>query len=201
MNLSHDIEIIKENPNYIRFILWSSPEINNINFIKNKNKTTKRKYASAEIKLGDSIEPQIIRYFNENGIDKSKIAFISYIEIIKILYNKTKRNTLKTFTELTKRNINKTNKSKKYYNSRNNKYILSKGYGKILLNHVEQYLKENGIEYLALVPSVKSLVKYYNSLGYKEYIMPNIEINEEYNRNARKYSEYVSPNVLMYKEL
>jgi hypothetical protein len=41
MNKVPNIEIIKDTPNYIRFILWSSPQENNINFI-NEQKQFRR---------------------------------------------------------------------------------------------------------------------------------------------------------------
>lgn len=75
---------------------------------------------------------------------------------------------------------------------------MSKGYGKILLNHIGHYLKEKGISYIVLIPSSNSLIEYYGKLGYIQDIFP---INIEENIEIDKYNNYIAPNICMYKKI
>jgi hypothetical protein len=206
MSNSYTVDVRKDTPSYITFSLFSSPHRNNIDFItNNKNKTTQRKYAVAEIYLGHKIDQYIKDYFVGINIDISKLAYLSYIKIIKIKYNITQYNTLHAFTTLNAKNTNKTKKRNKYYNKQNkytDTYILSKGYGMILLNYIEQYLKNIGIEYIILVPSKKVLIDYYIKAGYMIELIPNKLVNVNNNEYQRRYNyNYVSPFLIMYKKL
>jgi hypothetical protein len=199
--------IIQESPTHIKYILYRSP-INNINFIKNNeiNIKTKREYAKADVLLKDDINNIILEYFISKDIDASKIAFLSYIKIIKINYNKKDNRTFKTFTIVNRRNTIKTNKLQKYYSKRNSfnipRHVITKGFGKVLLEYIEQDLKNKGFEYIILVPSVKSLIKYYKSLGYKPQIIPNNKISKENEEYQMKYNkEYVTQSLIMYKKI
>jgi hypothetical protein len=201
-NTYYDIRKDIETSNYIKFSIWSSPQNNNINFIKlNKNKITKRVYADAEILFGNRITRDykyIENFFNKKGIISSKLVILSNIRIIKTQYN---TRTNKSYTMLNKRNTIKTNKREKYFNKISYKYILSKGYGKILLEYIEQYLKSKGYEYLVLIPSSKSIIGYYLKSKYIQNIT-NLEVNENYNKYIQHINnEYVSPNVIMYKKI
>lgn len=81
-------------------------------------------------------------------------------------------------------------------------YTVSKGYGKILLEYIEKYLKNKKFNYIVLVPSKKALIKYYENLGYKIKYIPNNAINKENNNNQLIYNkEAVSQFMIMYKEL
>lgn len=206
MNHPYTVEVYRDLPSYIRFTLLSSPNSNNINFIKNnKNKITKREYAIAEVYLDNKIEQHITDYFLKQEIDIAKIAYLSYIKIIKIKYNIKNNKTLKTFTKVNVKNTNKTYKRNKYRNKTNiynESYTLSKGYGKILLKYVENYLKSIGIDYLVLVPSVKQLINYYIKEGYTIEYIPNNSININENEYYIKHNRnYVSQYMIMYKKL
>lgn len=198
--MQYEIKIKQETPNYIFFSIWSSPKINEINFIKgNKNKSTLREYATAEIYLNNKIDKHIIEYFKEKGTDK--IAYLSYIRIIKKKHNNF-------FTVLNNSNTIKTIKRNKYRNKqknntiKGNRYILSKGYGKILLQYIEHFLKEKGIQYLVLIPSVKPLIEYYTNAGYTIEYIPNNSIDKENNNYILKYNnQAVSQYMIMYKKL
>jgi hypothetical protein len=205
MNREYDVRINQKNPDYMIFSLWSSPNSNNINFIKNNlNKSTKREYTTAEIKLKeDNYTKHIFDYYKDY-----KIAYLSYINIIKEIYNKTQKNAiLKTYTTLKRKNTIKTNKRNKYYNKQssintNKYYTISKGYGKILLQYIEEYLKEKGVKYIILIPSKSSLIKYYEILGYKIKYIPNNSVSKENNNEALEYNkEAVSQFMIMYKNL
>jgi hypothetical protein len=197
MNRNYNIRINEKSSDYIKFSIWSSPNSNNINFIKDdKNKSTLREYATADVYLDNKIDIDILNYFKEKGLKNRNIAYLSYIEIKKIRYRNNK--TYKTFTIINKHNTIKTSKRNLYYNKRNNEYIISKGYGKILLKYIELYLKEKGILYLALIPSSKKLIKYYENIG---YILDIKSININENNIMEKYSNYISPNIFMYKKL
>jgi hypothetical protein len=203
MNVDITTNIISNS--YIKFTLWRSPINNNIIFIKNKtlNVISKRKYATAEIYLNNKIPESIQYFFVKHNIDISKVAYISYIETIKTRINTCKNeSSSKSFTLLNKKNINKTYKNTKYYNKRNKYYILSKGYGKILINNIEKILKDKGIKYISLIPSKHSLIKYYTNLNYKLNKLNDIIINDINEQNAMRYNtEYISPNVFMYKQI
>lgn len=202
MNSIYNI-IVSENSLYnITFSIISSPYINKLSFIKdNKNIKTKREYTRAEIKIKESNET---KYIFDHYKDY-KIAYLSYIEIIKKKYNITNKNTFKTYTVLHKNNTIKTKKRNKYHNKQYNTvkhYTVSKGYGKILLEYIEKYLKNKKFNYIILVPSKKSLIKYYENLGYKIKYIPNNAINKENNNNQLIYNkEAVSQFMIMYKEL
>lgn len=159
-----------------------------------------REYVSAELYLNNKIDKHIIDYFKEKGTEK--IAYLSYIRIIKKPHNKL-------FTVLNNSNTIKTMKRNKYKNKKGNnntikghRYILSKGYGKILLQYIEQFLREKGIEYLILIPSVKQLIEYYTKAGYIIEYIPNNTIDKENNNYILKHnSQAVSQYMIMYKKL
>lgn len=203
MSRAVEINVNPITNNYIEFTLWCSPVNNNINFIKNKsiNITSKRKYATAEVYLNDKIPESIIAFFVKQGIDITTVAHISYIRIIKTRRNTRKNESKHTFTVLNRRNINKTYKNKTYYNSRENIYILSKGYGKVLLNNIEKILKDKGIQYISLIPANQSLIQYYEKLKYKRNTLDDIILNKTNDNTMYKNTEYIEPNTFMYKEL
>jgi len=170
---SNDIRIINIAPNFIMFELWKSPK-DNVNFIKNKqfNTVTPRKYVIAEVYINDKIDKSIRDYmYTTYHVNPSNIAYISYIAIMKIPL-RTRRNTNNTkyiktnFTMINKKNTVNTYKRTQYYNKQNNQYIMSKGYGKILLTYIETYMRKNDIQYIILMPSYAKLIAYYTKHGY-----------------------------------
>jgi len=203
MNDDINIKITNESTNSIKFSLWSSPSINHINFIKgNKNIITKREYVRAEIKIKEDIYTKYIFDYYKGY----NIVYLSFIELIKTKYNIKNNKTHKSYTVLNRNNTLKTNKLNKYYNKRFNEkkkhYALNKGYGKILLEYIENYYKNKGIQYIILIPSTKSLIKYYEKLGYKIKYIPNESVNkEENNYQIRMNIEAISQYMIMYKEL
>lgn len=71
--MEYEIKIKQEPPNYIMFSIWSSPKVNEINFIKgNKNKSTLREYATAEIYLNNRIDKHIQQCVKD---EQGKIAY------------------------------------------------------------------------------------------------------------------------------
>ena len=83
-NKTSNVELQEDN-GWLQFTLFRSPKNNNINFVKNNilNIEKRRKYAIAEVKLGDKIDDYILEYFNDRNIDIHKSAFLSMIEIVK----------------------------------------------------------------------------------------------------------------------
>jgi hypothetical protein len=194
--------ISEDDKSYIKFTLLSSPSLNDINFIKyNKNSKIKRIYAKAEVKTKYSYDTEYIFNYYKGY----KIAYLSFIELNKKKFNSKNNTTYKIFTTLSKNNTINTYKRKKYYNKQYNAtehYTISKGYGKILLEIIEKYLKNKNFEYLILIPSKKSLIHYYENLGYKIQYIPNNMINKENNNEQLKHNnEAVSQFMIMYKKL
>jgi predicted acetyltransferase len=73
-----------------------------------------------------------------------------------------------------------------YYNKQNNQYILSKGYGKVLLTHIETYMRNNGIIYTILMPMNHKLIPYYTKHGYTECI-----INTPFNDDNTSFTNHI----------
>ena len=201
-NKTSNVELQEDN-GWLQFTLFRSPKNNNINFVKNNilNIEKRRKYAIAEVKLGDKIDDYILEYFNDRNIDIHKSAFLSMIEIVKSHRRNTKNNS--KFTVLYNKNITNTLRSKNYYNIRNKAYTLSKGYGKILLDYIEKTLyKSYGIKYIVLQPSKNYLISYYSSIGYQTDIIPSFEYSENDYKMDCKYNKTCVPmNLIMYKKL
>lgn len=193
--------LLNESESSIKFSIISSPYINKINFIKdNINIKSKRVYVRAEVKLKeDNSTKYIFDYYKGK-----KIAYLSYIELIKKKYNIKNNKTHKLYTVLHKNNTTRSNNKNRYYNKQYNTvkhYTISKGYGRILLLYIE-YLRKEGINYLILIPSKKSLIPYYENLEYKIEYIPNNTVNKENNNEQLKYNkEAVSQYIIMYKEL
>jgi hypothetical protein len=201
MNNSYNI-VLNDDKSSIKFSIISSPYINKINFIKDTiNTKSKRIYVRAEVKIKeDNSTKYIFDYYKGE-----KIAYLSYIELIKKKYNIKNNKTYKLYTVLHKNNTTRSNIRNKYYNKQYNTvkhFTISKGYGRLLLLYIEEYLKNKGINYLILIPSKKSLIPYYEHIGYKIEYVPNNAINKENNNEQLKYNkEAVSQYMIMYKEL
>lgn len=186
-----------------KYILRSSPNQNTIRFIKNKTLNTRKKrvYAVAEIALNRKIPEHILEYMREKGIKEEEAAYIEYIETKKTPLRTRHHYSPNTFTTLYNENnvINESNHTRmKYYNVRNQTYILTKGYGRKLLQQIEISLKKEGLRYLLLIPSRKWLLKYYTGLGYK---IDTTGVVNHVNENNHKNEERVPANLVMYKDL
>jgi hypothetical protein len=193
---------VEEGPNYRRYVVRSSPNNNQIQFIKNKtlNTRTKRIYATAELNFRKAIPSSILDYMKTKGMKEEETAYLSYIGITKTPLRTRHRSSPNSVTVLYQMNntINKKNRTSKAYYSKSNKmYTLSKGYGRRLLTEIEKRLKEEGIRYLVLLPSSNVLESYYAALQYESdhMEMENNPIEEE------KSEKRMIRTLIMYKDL
>lgn len=189
------------------YTVRSSPNQNNIRFIKNKtlNTRTKRTYVTAEVVFNDKIPSTVLEHMKKNGIKKEEAAYLHYIEIKKV-HLTTKRGTFpNTFTVVTSNKINKTtNNHTRYYSTHNNMYTLTKGYGRRLIEYIEESLRREGIQYLFLTPSKTALLSYYTGLNYivdKMNTRNTRKKENDQNENNQKNASYVSDNIIMFKDL
>lgn len=67
------------------------------------------------------------------------------------------------------------------------------------MNTVERLLKEEGIKYILLKPSVNALLSYYSQLGYLTDTMDKNNNQKENTNNMNNM--YVPENIIMYKEI
>jgi hypothetical protein len=184
MNITVDISGIDS----ITYSIYSSPRLNNARLLRNNiNVNSLRLYAKATIYNGlytlnnYAYYSHIFDYIRHKyKIDVLNVAFLYYIETYKNkLINMSTNNKKYTYINSNQTVRNKTRKLVKYNNivqcnntrkkfkhSMYNGIVLSKGYGKKILDYIERDLVSRDYKIIILIPIDIHIITYYRQNGY-----------------------------------